>query len=654
MTLRRVFEPLKIRNVELAHRVVRTAHGTHFAHQYLTDDFIEFHRARAEGGCALTILETASVHPSSPLTILNFDDRIIPDYQRLMTAIRPYGMKIFQQLWHGGHLYPTVSGEPPWGVSNIPGAAMGIVPIPMKERQIRELIDAFAQAAVRCKEGGLDGVEIHAAHGYLFHQFLSPIYNNRTDAWGGDIRNRMRFLQETLRAVRNAVGQDFVVGMRVSASQAPNNITEGDLIEVIKSIESEDLIDFLDASWGDYFRMDTMNSAMHDPAGYELASSGRLTAVSRVPRIVAGRFRTLEEAEQVLRDGTADLISMVRAHIADPDIVRKTRDGRVSEVRPCIGCNQGCIGGLFREGRLGCLVNPAVGYESSLSEHRLCRTRAAKKVLVVGGGPAGLEAARIAALAGHRVLLVEATNQLGGLVNVAKLAPKLSGIADITQWLAAEIERVGVEIRLHSYMDADDVRSFASDIVLIATGSRPRMDGMQIGDAGEAASGVELPHVCSSLDLLTDRSLEFGENALVLDDVGHFEALAAAEYLVSKGVAVNFVTRFPNLAPYVESTGRVVPALERLYAGDFTLYPRHHLVAIHPGYADIRPIQSRKIRRIPADRVVLVTPNEPERRLYDELNGDLPHVKLIGDALAPRDVQRAIADGRRAAWSLAT
>ncbi|HKT74976.1 MAG TPA: FAD-dependent oxidoreductase [Steroidobacteraceae bacterium] len=651
MSLQRVYEPLRIRQVELPNRIVRTAHGTHFSHAEINDTFIAFHEARARGGCGLTILETASVHPSAPLTLLNFDDRFIPGYRRLMAAVRPHGMKVFQQLWHGGHLYPTATGGPPWGVSNIPGAAMGIVPVPMTEEQIREIISAFAAAATRCREGGLDGVELHAAHGYLFHQFLSPLYNTRTDRWGGSLENRMRFLKEALRAVRKAVGPDFVVGMRVSASQAPRGLSEAEVGKVIEAVEAEGLIDFLNASWGDYFRMDTMNSGMHDPAGYELPSSSQLTAVSKVPRIVAGRFRTLEEAEQVLREGVADLVSMVRAHIADPDLVRKTRAGRATEVRPCIGCNQGCIGGLMRNGRLGCLVNPAVGFETTLSETHIRTAAAARRVFVVGGGPAGLEAARIAALAGHRVILAEAASHLGGTINIAKRAPKLSGIGDILPWYESELQRLGVEVRLDTYVEAEDIRDEAPDALIVATGSRPRMDGMQIGDAGEPATGVELPHVLSSIDLLTRGPTNWGSRAIVLDDVGHYEAIAAAEFLIGKGVAVAYLTRHPNFAPYVESTGRAVPALERLYAGDFTLYTRHHLAAIRAGECDIRPIQGKKKTTVRADHVVLVTPNESLRELYDELR-DFPHRVLIGDALAPRDMQQAIADGRKAAWNL--
>jgi 2,4-dienoyl-CoA reductase-like NADH-dependent reductase (Old Yellow Enzyme family) len=654
VALSRVFSPLVIKNVELPNRIVRTAHGTSFGSE-ITDALIDYHVARAKGGCALSIIEAAGVHRSSSILLHGFDDRLIQGQRRMMAAVKPYGMKMFQQLWHAGNLYPQIDGAPPWGVSTIPGPVTGAVPTPMTDEQIEEVIEAFAAAAVRCREGGMDGVEIHAAHGYLFHQFLSLLTNNRTDRWGGSIDNRMRPLIETLRAVRKAVGDDFVVGIRVSASQAVGGLSEENIRQVIGSVEAEGLIDYLNASWGDYYRMETMNACMQVPTGYELPSSGRLTEVSSVPRIVAGRFRTLEDAEQVLRAGVADMVSMVRAQIADPDLVRKMREGHAQEVRPCIACNQGCIGGYFRSGRMGCVVNPAVGFEALWSEDLLGSASAArKKVLVVGGGPAGLEAARAAAVAGHSVVLVEASEKLGGAINVARLAPRMHTIGDIVYWLEQEVYRLGVEVRLATYFEAAEVLAEHADVVVIATGSMPRMDGRQTSTPGEVPPGVELPHVLSSTDLLTTPRLDIGRSALVLDDTGGFEAAVAAEALAAKGLQLTYVTRFSSFAPLVQNSLRTTPILdEGLYQSEFSLFTYHCLVAIRPGECDIRSLHGTKIRTVPAETVVLVTPNEPLRGLYDDLCTQHADVRLIGDARSPRDLQDAIADGRHLAFAIA-
>jgi 2,4-dienoyl-CoA reductase-like NADH-dependent reductase (Old Yellow Enzyme family) len=647
MALRRVFEPILIRNVEIPNRVVRAAHDTGINRGTMGEAQISYHAERAKGGVGLSILEAGAVHHSAALGLRCDDDSVIEGYRRLMEKCRPHGMRVFQQLWHGGHQYYGLGGTVPWSASDIPSPNNGAIPIPMTQAMIDTVIEAFAAAAVRCQKGTLDGVELHAAHGYLFHQFLSPVTNRRTDNYGGSLENRMRLLQQALRAVRKAVG-DFPVGIRISASTAKGSLKEDEIALVVQALEAEGLIDFLDVSYGDYYNMDAVIGGMHQPTGYELESSARITAVSKVPRIVTGRYRTLDDVEQTLREGTADLVSMVRAHIADPAIVRKTREGKADQVRPCLGCSQGCIGGAQRTGQIGCTVNPAVAYEATLSEDLITKSETPKKVLIVGGGPAGMEAARIAALRGHHVVLAEATADLGGAVNIAKRAPKLYNLADATEWLEREIYRLGVEVRLSTYMDADAIRSENADHIIVATGSMPRVDGFQIATPGEPARGADLPHVISSTDLLTNASLKLGATALVMDDVGHYEGVAAAEFLITKGVAVTYVTRFPLFAPQVELFNRAIPALERLYQGAFELLVRHHLTEIRAGACLVRPLQSTKLRTVPADLVVLVQPAEPLREVHDALRDSLSGLAIIGDAATPRDVQVAIAEGHMA------
>ncbi|HEX4508283.1 MAG TPA: FAD-dependent oxidoreductase, partial [Alphaproteobacteria bacterium] len=528
MALTKVFEPIDIGKVTIPNRIVRAAHGTHLARHAFDDDSIAYHTARAKGGCGLTIIEAASVHSSSENTLFNVDDRVIPGFEALMNSVRPYGMKVFEQLFHGGHQTFGEGRRPPWSASTVPSPILGAVPVPMGEPEIEDIIDCFAAAARRCQAGGLDGVEIHAAHGYLVHQFLSPITNRREDRWGGSLENRMRFLLEIARAIRKAVGADYVLGVRISASSAVGSLHEPEIRQITQALLEEGLIDYFNASLGDYYRMDSMVGGMQQPSGYELPSSGQLTEGVTVPRIISGRIRTLEEAEQVLREGTADLVSMVRAQIADPELIRKTREGREDEVRPCIACNQGCIGGLMRDMRLGCLVNPAVGFETSLAEDLIVKSSTPKKVLIVGGGPSGMESARIAALMGHKVMLAEAGSKLGGAIQAARRAPKLHTIGDIIDWQERELYRLGVEVRLGTYMEADAVLAEEADMVVISTGSQPRMDGVQFGEPGIPLPGFDLPHVLSSHDLLLGAPRDLGKSAVVLDDTGHYEALAAA------------------------------------------------------------------------------------------------------------------------------
>ncbi|MGK2910595.1 MAG: FAD-dependent oxidoreductase [Sphingobium sp.] len=650
-----VFEPLRIGGITVPNRIARTAHASGLGGDRISDGMIAYHEARARGGCGLSILEASSIHPSSMLFPLGvFDPIIIQDYRRMMERIRPHGMRVFQQLWHGGNLYPAYDGGPPWAVSAVAGF-LSRVGRTMTDKMIWELIDAYGQGAVHAREGGLNGVEIHAAHGYLPQQFISKIYNDRTDEWGGSFENRNRFLMESLRAIRRMAGPDFVVGIRLSASDMPNGVTEEDNKQVLRAVQEAGLIDYVNVSRGDYYRMDQMVSGMHSPMGYELPSSGEIASVATVPRLVTGRIRTLEEADQILRDDIADLVSMVRQHIADPDVVRKTREGRADEVRPCIGCNQGCWGGHARNGRFGCTVNAAAGIELELDEELIVKTNAPKKVLVVGGGPGGMEAARIAATKGHNVTLCEASASLGGTINIAKKSPKLTTIGDIASWLEQEVYRLGVDVRLNTYMDTQDVVNEAADHVIVATGSMPRMDGVQVMNPGQAVRGTELPHVVSSIDVMTITK-DWGRTALVIDTVGDNEGLAVMEYLLAQGVAVTYLTPWKSMAPRLEMTFRDDPALERFYRmGDFTVLNRHTLIEIQQDRCIVRPSQAsdNQTREVLADTVVMVTLNKPLSEIYDDLQETEQNIALAGDALEPRDILNAIWTGHRAARAIA-
>lgn len=648
-------KPIRIRDVEIKNRVVRSAHGTNIGRGELNDDLIAYHHQRAKGGVGLTFIEYCSVHPSnySP-QLQSWDDSIVPRYRKLIDTVRPYGMTVFQQLSHGGLIYPGIDGVA-WSASNVPSPITGAVPIAMRQDQIDTIVNAFAQAARRCVEGGVQGIEVHFANGYLVQQFLSPTTNRRTDGYGGSHANRMRFGREILQAIRNITPAGYPLGIRLSDQHSPGGLDAQEAAIMARELEEDGLIDFVHGALGSYHVLPRMLPGMDYPVGSMMPESSQvLTAVKDAVRIVTpSRIRTLEEADQLLRDDVADMVTIQRAHIADPMLVQKTLDGRIEEVRPCIACNQGCVGGLLSyASRLGCAVNPAVGFEQTLAEDLIVPTDAPRKVLVVGGGPGGMEAARIAATAGHQVVLAEAAPVLGGLIEVAKRAPKLYVLGDYTNWLEREIYRLGVEVRLSTYMDEADILAEGADAVILATGSLPRIDGEQCAIPGEPARGMDKPHVISSVDLITGNGPAQGTTALVFDDVGHYEALAAAEVLIERGFAVTLATRFAMLAPTVETWTRVDPTLERLLKGNFTVKTRQQLIEVDDGVSVLKPLQGSETETVPADIVVMVQARESLGSVADALRGQVDELHVIGDALTPRDLQAAVREGHLAARAL--
>ena len=650
----RALSPIRIGKLTVKNRIARAAHATMMAKGgQITDELIAYHLARAEGGVGLTILEAAGVHPSSVLSLANLDDSVVDGYQRLAKAIAPTGMRLFQQLWHGGHIYLQPDGSPPWAPSTVPNPIAGVAPQPMTPLDIEALVAAYAAAARRTERGGLDGVEIHAGHGYLLAQFLSPVLNERTDAYGGSLENRMRLLRRVLRAVRDTVSPSFVVGVRLSDSADARILGMADVGLVAHRLQDDGLVDYVNMSYGDYYALHRQVGGMDTSTGFQIPYTAPPVADLKLPRLLNGRFRTLEEVEQVLRAGEADIISMVRAHIADPDIVAKTTAGHPEQVRPCIACNQGCIGRVATVGRLGCVVNTAAGDETRLAEGMIRAASAPRRVLIVGGGPGGMEAARIAALAGHRVTLAEATPALGGLMNLYRRAPRMGTIADIAGWLEDEVYRLGVDVRLSTYMDAEDIAAEGAHLVILAIGASHEAPLRQVLFPAEPIPIEPGALITTSIGLFADPPKPPPRSALVVDEVGHYEAIACAELLLEQGAKVTFITRHKLFAPQIDITLRTQSALERLHAkGDFDLRVGTRLVAVRAGAADIAPNFGARVESVDADILVWagIRPGQPEA-LADLAARGIRAVP-IGDVVSARNLQTAIREGHLAARAI--
>jgi 2,4-dienoyl-CoA reductase-like NADH-dependent reductase (Old Yellow Enzyme family) len=582
--------PIQIGAIEVKNRVVRTAHGTNIGQGRVNEELIAYHEARAAGGVGLTILEAASVHWSDAGTLRIHDESAIADYQQLMTKLAPYGMRVFQQLGHLGFGGVTMDGSPPWSASDGP-TPLGGPAHAMTTDEIAEVTDAWVKAAVYCREGGLDGVEIHIAHGFLLQEFLSPRTNRRNDEYGGSWDNRMRFTWEVMRGVRSAVGTDFVVGVRTGAEAIEDGLSEHDCAEMVREIEAAGLIDYVNVSYGSVWAGHKIMGGMIEPAGYELPTSEVVTKVSHLPTIVTGRFRTLAEIDEVIDRGVADLVGMTRAHIADPDIVRKTVAGRADEVRPCIAANDGCIGGLHR-GRMGCAVNPAAGAELT---HVEVRADPPRRIVVVGGGPAGLEAARVAAERGHDVVLVEQAAGLGGAMRTAAEFPHRALLADFVDWQARELDRLGVDVRLGTEATLAVLQALTPDVVVIATG----------------ALGGTLPD-------------DTPARSVVIDRHGGYEALAVAELLRDRGSEVA-LTAAKSIGGRLVFDGILRPTLQRLEDRGVDVRPRGEVVE-------------------QGETAVVI-----EKRSHDPFSGALEaagiEVHVVGDAHEPAGHLEAIHAG---------
>ena len=597
MSYEHVLAPIEINGLTIKNRVVRTAHGTNIGQGRITDELVAYHEARAAGGCGLTILEAASVHPTDMGTLWLHDASVMDDYRRLMSRLAPYGMAVFQQLGHLGYEGVTADGGPPWSASEVAGPSIRRPAKPMTADDIAELVDAFAQAAQWSIEGGLDGVEVHIAHGYLLQQFMSSATNQRTDEYGGSWENRIRLAREVVGAVRAAVGPKLPLGVRIgSEAVGDGGVTEHDCAELVKVLADDGLIDYVNLTYGSCLRPHKIIGGMHEPPGYELEAAAPVVAAVELPAIVTGRFRTLAQADELIASGTADLVGLTRAHIADPELVAKSIAGREAEVRPCIAGNDGCVGGLNR-GRLSCAVNPTVGRE--LDDPPVQATTQPRRVVVVGGGPSGMEAARLAAVRGHDVVLYEAQPRLGGAVRQAQQLPTRSLLGDICDWQERELTRLGVDVRLGQAAEAESVKAAQPDLVIVATG----------------ATGAELPEI---------NTLPQGGTAVVDDRFGGYEALGLAEWIATQGLEVTLTTPGRRVAANALLDLVVQPARERLQALNVEI--------------------QTKVDTPPKADLVLTVAKHPHDPLSAELIQAGLEVQVIGDAHTPGTILTAIAD----------
>lgn len=473
-------QPLEIRGKRLKNRIMSSGHDTSMPTDNLVNEpLVAYHRARARGGAGLIVMQVAGVHDSARYTshvLMATDDACIPGYRRVAEACHAEGCVVLSQIFHPGReIMESADGllAVAYSASASPNERFRVMPRELDQPLIDEIVAGYAAAARRLHQAGLDGVEVVASHGYLPAQFLNPRVNRRTDGYNGDLDARLRFLREVLAAVRAATSEDFIVGLRLSADERdPEGLSESESLQAAEAVQGE--LDYLHIVAG---TSASLGGAIHivppmaiEPA-YLAREAGTFKARLAIPLFVTGRINQPQEAEAILARGQADVCGMTRALICDPQMPNKAEAGRSDDVRACIACNQACIGHFHRGYPISCIQHPETGRELTYATPNPPSRR--KRVLVAGGGPAGMKAAAVAAQRGHEVVLCEAGAQLGGQVNLAQLLPRRAEFGGASTNLQREMQLAGVEVRRNTPVDRALVERERPDLVIVATGAEP-------------------------------------------------------------------------------------------------------------------------------------------------------------------------------------
>ncbi|GJD53075.1 putative N-methylproline demethylase [Methylobacterium crusticola] len=664
-----LLQPFRIRNVVFRNRIVSTSHASMLDDGGLPlERYQRYHEVKAQGGLAMTMVGgSAMTSPDSSWGGGQLDlsaDRVLPHLRVLAERVHRHGAAIMCQVSHLGRRATAFGANwlPVVAPSRIRETRNRNFPKEMDEADIARIVGDYARAARRCAEAGLDGVET-VTGGHLIGQFLSPRTNRRSDGFGGTVENRARFGLMVHEAIRKAVGDDVVVGIRFVVDEGVEDGSDvEDCLALARLFEREGHLDFFNCIYG---RMDTDLALSEDnmPGIFQRSAPfldhvARFRREVRLPLLHAAGIRDVATARHAVGAGIVDLVGMTRAHIADPDIVARIVRGEEARIRPCVGASY-C---LYK--KVNCVHNPASGRETVLS-HTIAPAPRSLKVVVVGGGPAGLEAARVSAERGHRVVLMEAGARLGGQILVAASAPERRDLIGIVDWRVAELERLGVAVRLNTYCEGAEVLAEGPDVVVVATGGVPDLDGLD---------GAEL---CDSAwDVLTG-SVAGKDSVLVYDGTGRQAAPSCALRLAGEGRAVSLATPDEALAlemPYTDRTSyrkrlaqqgvrpivdvrliqvlregnRIVAVLRNAYTG-LDVRVEAEQVVVENGTIPIDDLY-RALRDLSSNRGV----TEPEalmgRAARDGASGRDPGsfaLHRVGDAVSSRDIHSAIYDSYR-------
>lgn len=654
--LKHLFQPLTIANFTVKNRIVFTPHGSGL--RYLQE--------LARGGVGMIGMNTGGAaysvqpglfhpdlaprwdtHPPDPTTAEGqaFLDRAIPNLRKITDALHAEGTKVYGQVYNAGAGAHADNMAPAIGVSEVPEPFDMNIPHVMTTDEVGGVIEAYAHGIRRVKAGGFDAAELHGAHGYLICEFLSPKFNNRTDKFGGSRDNRARFVLDILAGARRLAGADFPVGIRVGLDgDGHNGLTIEELAEIAKLLAPH--VAFINVSGGNYTGLgDGLEIAYVSPwyvrPAHNAASAAAIKkAVGSLPVFVGGKITDPVLANELIADGSVDMVGVARALTADPDWAKKAQAGQVEEIRRCVGMNECHYIGAHRKPNVSCAVNAAAGREEEME--RMPMTTNPKRVMVIGGGPAGMEAARVAALRGHQVTLYDRAPALGGTVRILAMDPNRRILNNIAEYFERQLPKAGVTIRLGEEVTPEMVARLNPDAVVVATGAVAHVPNIP---------GITSPHVVTGVRVLAGDA-KVGQKVLVVGEMdNHIAAGTLGEFLADRGKQVEVITEQVDWALGAEHPTRYV-LLKRLLTKGVTLSTMTRLNAVDGYTAILLHTFTRKERHEPFDSIVLAAGRRANSSLGLALKGKVKELMLIGDSLAPRRVMHATLDGARAGRAL--
>lgn len=640
-----LFSPLRIGTIEVRNRVLSSSHGERMSeNNRISTREIAYYEEKARGGTGVIVLDgvrTSRETAPNQNTLIGTVSGQRDGYRRLADAVHAHGAKMLGQVLHqGAQTATTYSRRPLVSASAIANPVFREIPHALDKRGIRRVIEDMVRTAVVMREGGLDGVELHAAHGYLIGQFLSAKTNHRTDEYGGDLDRRMRFGSEAIAAIRGALGRDFVFGIRLNAADlTADGCTAEDMLLVASQFVAVGALDFLSISAGTYY--DDGLSIMVGDFGYKpgfLSNNARAfkAAFPGLPIITVGRITTPELAESIIASGEADMVAMTRAIIADPAWAKKASAGEAHRIRPCIACNT-CLQMNRAVTPITCAVNPSCGEEARYGVGRRPPALEQKTVLVVGGGVAGLEAARSAAERGHRVVLFEQAAELGGQVGLLTRTKSRAEMRRLIDYYRTELQHLDVDIRVNHRFTEKDAAPHDGCRIIIATGARGRRP------TDDAFKGVP---TTEALALLTGNVPLTGvRRALVVDRDHYYGATTTCHHLRDCGIQVDIVTENAMIGADLPP-GALAGVLGRLVKDAVKIHPLSRVEATSNGTVRIKNLFSGAVQTLTElDLIVVAGERVADDDLYETLMEAGHDVVLVGDAMAPRQIWQAVRDG---------